>query len=336
MMMKEKIAALAASPLVHSDVRVVTLAQVDELHARPAGTAKRNFNANKKRFVEGRDFFALQPDEIRTAGFAAGVAREHGGGGAERMILLTERGYPLLVKSLRDDLSWQVQGELIDGYFRHRELGAEVQKIAEALIAKAVEAVRAPLVAEIEALRFQLGESWRITERTAGVLAGELARRGHQIRTQERAQHHLDMGQRLLVPDARPIETVKRAPRRSRNPLPRPTREQIAALLNAWVVWFGRGPVTVREAIDDAVESADDGDARLADALRPFGEKPNVVGQVLAKVAGEIVNGETFERCGLATRSRATLWRVVQVAKVEPVNRVVGANGASGKNGGAS
>lgn len=34
--------------------RVVTFKDIDMVHERPDGTAKRNFNTNKARFVEGR------------------------------------------------------------------------------------------------------------------------------------------------------------------------------------------------------------------------------------------------------------------------------------------
>ena len=36
------------------------------------------------------------------------------------MVLLTERGYLLLVKPLNDDVSWQVQERLVESYFRLR------------------------------------------------------------------------------------------------------------------------------------------------------------------------------------------------------------------------
>lgn len=60
--------------------RVVTLKEIDTVHNRPDGTARRNLNANKEHFIEGTDFFVLdQPDEIRTLGFErpqGGTSRE--------------------------------------------------------------------------------------------------------------------------------------------------------------------------------------------------------------------------------------------------------------------
>ena len=37
----------------YKDQRVLTFSMIDKMHQRPAGTAKRNLNANKKHFTEG-------------------------------------------------------------------------------------------------------------------------------------------------------------------------------------------------------------------------------------------------------------------------------------------
>ncbi|MBE7729438.1 ORF6N domain-containing protein [Komagataeibacter sp. FXV3] len=88
--------------------RVVTLAMIDDLHGRPKDTARKRFNENKRRFVEGEDYFVRNPDEARELGFTA----------PNGLTLLTESGYLMLVKSFTDDLAWTVQRELVTGYFR--------------------------------------------------------------------------------------------------------------------------------------------------------------------------------------------------------------------------
>lgn len=93
--------------------RVVTFKDVDLVHERPDGTAGRNFRDNKKHFIEGEDYFVLnQPDEIRRLGF-----ERPQGGVPEKVILLTEQGYLMVVKSLKDDLAWKVQRQLVKKYF---------------------------------------------------------------------------------------------------------------------------------------------------------------------------------------------------------------------------
>lgn len=100
--------------------RVATLAQIDEVHARPEGTARRTFNEHKHRLVEGEDYFELdQPDVIRTLG----IERPQGGTPG-KVILISEQGYTMLVKPFTDDLAWQVQRQVVTGYFRAKELVA--------------------------------------------------------------------------------------------------------------------------------------------------------------------------------------------------------------------
>ncbi|UUC51632.1 ORF6N domain-containing protein [Pseudomonas citronellolis] len=111
----------------HKGERVVTLAMVDQVHQRPDGTAKRNFHENRDRFVEGKHYFDLTRDEIRTE-LPQGAFDPR----APRGTLLTQRGYLLLVKSFTDELSWQVQDMLVDGYFEGQRLAAPpvTQRIA--------------------------------------------------------------------------------------------------------------------------------------------------------------------------------------------------------------
>ncbi len=91
--------------------RVVTFKDIDEVHQRPAGTARNRFSANRNRFILGTDCFVCQTYEARKA---FGITAPNG------LVILTESGYLMLVKTLTDDLSWQVQRELVNTYFKAR------------------------------------------------------------------------------------------------------------------------------------------------------------------------------------------------------------------------
>ncbi len=93
--------------------RVVTFKDIDSVHSRAEGTARKRFNDNREHFIEGVDFFKIQPSEIRTVG----IASPNGG------IVMTESGYLMLVKSFTDELAWDVQRALVNGYFRAKESG---------------------------------------------------------------------------------------------------------------------------------------------------------------------------------------------------------------------
>ncbi len=94
--------------------RVLTFKEIDLVHERVEGTAKRNFNENKEHFIEGVDYFKMTYREFST-NF---VPNSKGGNPNNEVVLLTESGYLMLVKSLSDDLAWTVQRELVNKYFR--------------------------------------------------------------------------------------------------------------------------------------------------------------------------------------------------------------------------
>lgn len=87
--------------------RVLTFSDIEKAHGRPAGTARKRFNDNRKHFISGTDYYRIQPSEIRTVG----VTSPNGA------IVLTESGYLMLAKSFTDDLAWTVQRELVNCYF---------------------------------------------------------------------------------------------------------------------------------------------------------------------------------------------------------------------------
>ena len=94
--------------------RVVTFKDIDMLHERVEGTAKSNFYENKKHFIENEDYFIIkksQKYEIPTLEIPN-----------RGLTILTESGYLMLVKSLQDDLAWKVQRELVNNYFRVKEI----------------------------------------------------------------------------------------------------------------------------------------------------------------------------------------------------------------------
>lgn len=50
-----------------SGQRVVTFKEIDAVHGRPDGTARKRFNDNREHFIEGEDYFKITPSEFRTA-----------------------------------------------------------------------------------------------------------------------------------------------------------------------------------------------------------------------------------------------------------------------------
>jgi len=103
--------------------RVVTFRDIDAVHHRPEGTASRNFREHRQYFISNEDYFDItQPDEIRRLGF-----ERPQGGTPGKIILLTESGYLIVVKSFHDDLAWKVQRMLVKNYFRAKDQAEEKQ-----------------------------------------------------------------------------------------------------------------------------------------------------------------------------------------------------------------
>lgn len=108
----------------HKGVRVVTFKDIDAVHGRPDGTARRNFNTNKSHLIEGEDYFVRNSYEAQNE---FGIAAPNG------LTLITESGYLMLVKSFTDDLAWEVQRELVKGYFRAKSFDPQFSTLSPQL-----------------------------------------------------------------------------------------------------------------------------------------------------------------------------------------------------------
>lgn len=100
----------------YNNVRVVTFKDIDMVHERPDGTASRNFRKNRGYFILGEDYFKITPDEFRRTIGDMDIRQQND------VMLITESGYLMLVKSFTDDLAWKVQRELVNTYFRVKDV----------------------------------------------------------------------------------------------------------------------------------------------------------------------------------------------------------------------
>lgn len=108
----------------YSGQRVVTFKEIDAVHGRPDGTARRNFNTNKSHLIEGEDYFVRNSYEAQNE---FGITAPNG------LTLITESGYLMLVKSFTDDLAWKVQRELVNGYFRAKAVNSQFASLSPQL-----------------------------------------------------------------------------------------------------------------------------------------------------------------------------------------------------------
>lgn len=114
-----------------NDQRVVTLSDIDMVHGRPEGTAKKNFQNNRKHFIENEDYFELTRQELRER-FSPNSGPLKGNPKI-KTYLFTESGYLMVVKSFTDDLAWNVQRQLVNSYFKFREVMETLQPVENGL-----------------------------------------------------------------------------------------------------------------------------------------------------------------------------------------------------------
>lgn len=91
--------------------RVVTFKDIDTVHKRKPGTAKASFRRNGKYFQEGTDYIIITRNSKGTLSTIENIP-------PKGITVLTESGYLMIVKTFTDDLSWQVQRQLVNTYFK--------------------------------------------------------------------------------------------------------------------------------------------------------------------------------------------------------------------------
>lgn len=103
--------------------RVLTTAQIAEQYGTDAQIITNNFNRNKKRYTEGKHYFALEGEEkkafLNLTQIDLGSAKN-----AKTLYLWTEKGALLHAKSQNTDQAWQAYEVLVDTYFSVREQAA--------------------------------------------------------------------------------------------------------------------------------------------------------------------------------------------------------------------
>lgn len=191
--------------------RVVTFKDIDELHQRPDGTASRNFRENRDKFLARTDYFHvdLATDEIR---------RQFGAGkNASEIYLITESGYLMLVKSLTDDLAWEVQRQLVNIYFKSRPMTMEDIMINTLQEMKSVKLVLNDTVQKVEeidskvetqiTLSFNQAKEiqFAVSRRVIEILGGKLSDEYKEYKNIYFSALHRDIKKRLGVPSYRDI-----------------------------------------------------------------------------------------------------------------------------------
>lgn len=103
-------------------MRVVSADQIAELHKVSVKNIQMNFKRNRKRYEKGRDYFQVKEQNSEHNNLL--VSKNY----------YSQRGYLKLVKSMNDDLSWKVQDDLIDHYFKTSKIQIDEKIFQELLL----------------------------------------------------------------------------------------------------------------------------------------------------------------------------------------------------------
>lgn len=125
--------------------RVVSAQSIADLHGRETREVGYIFERNQKHFAESQDFFRIARGDAKSTSDA--FADLFTSPRQTDAYLFTESGYLMLVKSFTDDLAWEVQRQLVNGYFRAKELSRPTS-IEDLIIAQAQALKEARLQAE--------------------------------------------------------------------------------------------------------------------------------------------------------------------------------------------
>lgn len=104
--------------------RVITAWDIARLHGRDVREVNQQFNRNIKNLIENEDYFIVNRSHIFES---HKVIQDFIPNNVKEIVLFTESGYLLLVKTFTDDKSWKVQRQLVKSYFKLKELREKVK-----------------------------------------------------------------------------------------------------------------------------------------------------------------------------------------------------------------
>ena len=150
----------------YEGLRVVTAWDIAKVHDREVREINQNFNYIKEKLILNEDYFLISKNEISESKI---LIQDFIPNNVKEIPLFTESGYLMLVKTFTDDLSWDIQRQLVKTYFRFKE-AQKTMTLPQQLLAQAqclVEMDNRITVVENKVdneIRVNSGEQLRITK----------------------------------------------------------------------------------------------------------------------------------------------------------------------------
>lgn len=109
----------------YENQRVVTAWDIAKVHNREVREITQNFNYVKDKLLKDEDYFLVNKEKVSESKI---LIQDFIPNNVKEIVLFTESGYLMLVKTFTDDLSWDIQRQLVKGYFKLKELKSSVDK----------------------------------------------------------------------------------------------------------------------------------------------------------------------------------------------------------------
>lgn len=107
----------------HKGIVVITTQQLAEKYETSTDIITKNFNRNKERYIEGKHYICLKGDELRDFKAKGQIDLLPS---VNTLYLWTEKGCLLHAKSIGTDKAWAVYDNLVETYFRVRQLATDL------------------------------------------------------------------------------------------------------------------------------------------------------------------------------------------------------------------
>lgn len=103
--------------------RVVHMWDIGKLHGVPTNNVRTNFKRNIKYLIDGEDYFLIEKQsEFASTLSCSGDLSQKVINASKDIPIFTESGYLMMTKPMTDEISWQVQRQLVNCYFKVKEV----------------------------------------------------------------------------------------------------------------------------------------------------------------------------------------------------------------------
>lgn len=105
----------------YRNIRVLTTQQIADAYETEERRISENYNSNKARYEEGKHYIKLEGNSLKEFLQSANSVVQNPGK-VRTLYLWTEKGAFLHAKSLNTDKAWETYSNLVDGYYKQKNI----------------------------------------------------------------------------------------------------------------------------------------------------------------------------------------------------------------------